>query len=59
MKDLVYKLPGGNDPNVHHSDTTVIAVLNTIRVLVTQSPENVKYLRDNAGLERITTMNKK
>lgn len=59
MKDLVYKLPGGNDPNIHHSDTTVIAVLNTIRVLVERNPENVKHLRESAGIERITTINKK
>lgn len=59
MKDLVYKLPGGNDPNVHHSDTTVIAVLNTIRVLVEKNPDNVKHLRESAGIERITTINKK
>nr|XP_009860529.1 catenin delta-1 isoform X2 [Ciona intestinalis] len=57
MKDLVYKLPGGSDPNVRLSDTTTIAVLNTIRKLVEKSPENTRNLRDAAGIERITTIN--
>jgi len=61
MKDLVYKLPGGTEggSGVRHSDPTVIAVLNTIRVLVDKSADNVKYLRESAGIERITTINKK
>ena len=59
MKDLVYKLPGGSDPSVHHSDTTIIAVLNTIRALVDGNPDNGRHLRDSAGIERITTINRK
>ena len=61
MKDLVYKLPGGTEggSGVRHSDPTVIAVLNTIRVLVDKCADNVKYLRESAGIERITTINKK
>ncbi|CAK8672686.1 catenin delta-1-like isoform X2 [Clavelina lepadiformis] len=57
MKDLVYKLPGGSDPNVRLSDITTIAVLNTVRILVDKSPENVRNLREAAGIERITTIN--
>uniref|UniRef100_H2ZMU8 Uncharacterized protein n=1 Tax=Ciona savignyi TaxID=51511 RepID=H2ZMU8_CIOSA len=57
MKDLVYKLPGGSDPNVRLSDTTTIAVLNTIRNLVENNAENTRHLRDAAGIERITSIN--
>ena len=57
MKDLVYKLPGGSDPNIRHSDTTSIAVLNTIRVLVDKNSDNVRHLMEAAGIERVTTIN--
>ena len=57
MKDLVYKLPGGSDPSIRLSDTTTIAVLNTLRLLVEKSQENVRYLREAGGVERITTIN--
>jgi len=58
MKDLVYKLPGGSDPSVIRlSDTTTIAVLNTIRILVEKSPDNVRFLREAGGFEKITTIN--
>ena len=57
MKDLVYKLPGGIDPSIRLSDITIIAILNTIRILVEKSSENVRNLRDAGGVERITTIN--
>nr|CAB3234375.1 catenin delta-1 [Phallusia mammillata] len=57
MKDLVYKLPGGSDPNVRLSDLTTIALLNTIRSLVDQSAPNTKNLQEAGGIERITIIN--
>ena len=57
MKDLVYKLPGGSDPSISLSDTTTIAVLNTVRILVESNPDNVRYLREAGGIERVTTIN--
>jgi len=57
MKDLVYHLPGGSDPNIRHSDTTSIAILNTIRVLVDRNSDNTRHLMEAAGIERVTTIN--
>lgn len=57
MSDLIYKLPGGNTATQALSDSTYIALLNTIRVVVDKHVENARSLQELGGIEKVTTIN--
>jgi len=58
MANLVSKLPEGPNTKADLSDVTIIAVLNCIRMLVERHSENIKYLRDSGGVDKIAMINK-
>ena len=45
MRDLVQKLPAGNQQDVGTSDDTIAAVLATLNEVIKKHPEFSRYLR--------------
>ncbi|XP_061045115.1 catenin delta-2 isoform X3 [Eubalaena glacialis] len=62
MRDLVHRLPGGNNSsNVASkamSDDTVTAVCCTLHEVITKNMENAKALRDAGGIEKLVGISK-
>ena len=62
MRDLVHRLPGGNNSNNSASkamsDDTVTAVCCTLHEVITQNMENAKALRDAGGIEKLVGISK-
>ncbi|XP_078681937.1 catenin delta-2-like isoform X1 [Branchiostoma floridae x Branchiostoma belcheri] len=57
MRDLVYRLPGG-DSAPKTSEPTMVAILHTLHEVISKNMENAKSLRDAGGIERLVTINK-
>ncbi|XP_043920857.1 catenin delta-2 isoform X2 [Protopterus annectens] len=58
MRDLVHRLPGGNNSNSNSvskamSDDTVTAICCTLHEVITKNMENAKALRDAGGIEKL------
>uniref|UniRef100_A0AAR2KQU3 Catenin delta 2 n=1 Tax=Pygocentrus nattereri TaxID=42514 RepID=A0AAR2KQU3_PYGNA len=51
MRDLVHRLPGGN--NASSSDDTVTAICCALHEVITKNMENAKALRDAGGIEKL------
>ena len=47
MRDLVQKLPAGNQQDVGTSDDTIAAVLATLNEVIKKHPEFSRYLHSN------------
>ncbi|XP_032134721.1 catenin delta-2 isoform X10 [Sapajus apella] len=62
MRDLVHRLPGGNNSNSTASkamsDDTVTAVCCTLHEVITKNMENAKALRDAGGIEKLVSISK-
>nr|XP_044988244.1 catenin delta-2 isoform X4 [Jaculus jaculus] len=62
MRDLVHRLPGGNNSNSAvskaMSDDTVTAVCCTLHEVITKNMENAKALRDAGGIEKLVGISK-
>uniref|UniRef100_A0A671DW80 Catenin delta 2 n=1 Tax=Rhinolophus ferrumequinum TaxID=59479 RepID=A0A671DW80_RHIFE len=62
MRDLVHRLPGGNNSNSGASkamsDDTVTAVCCTLHEVITKNMENAKALRDAGGIEKLVGISK-
>ncbi|XP_048363317.1 catenin delta-2 isoform X7 [Sphaerodactylus townsendi] len=62
MRDLVHRLPGGNNSNSSTSktmsDDTVTAVCCTLHEVITKNMENAKALRDAGGIEKLVGISK-
>uniref|UniRef100_A0A8C6HXG9 Catenin delta 2 n=1 Tax=Mus spicilegus TaxID=10103 RepID=A0A8C6HXG9_MUSSI len=62
MRDLVHRLPGGNNSNNSGSkamsDDTVTAVCCTLHEVITKNMENAKALRDAGGIEKLVGISK-
>ncbi|ELR53627.1 Catenin delta-2, partial [Bos mutus] len=62
MRDLVHRLPGGNNSNSAASkamsDDTVTAVCCTLHEVITKNMENAKALRDAGGIEKLVGISK-
>ncbi|XP_069075772.1 catenin delta-2 isoform X21 [Pleurodeles waltl] len=62
MRDLVHRLPGGNNSNNSASkamsDDTVTAVCCTLHEVITKNMENAKALRDAGGIEKLVGISK-
>lgn len=62
MRDLVHRLPGGNNSNnaasKAMSDDTVTAVCCTLHEVITKNMENAKALRDAGGIEKLVGISK-
>lgn len=62
MRDLVHRLPGGNNSNnaasKAMSDDTVTAVCCTLHEVITKNMENAKALRDAGGIEKLVSISK-
>uniref|UniRef100_A0A673T9M2 Catenin delta 2 n=2 Tax=Suricata suricatta TaxID=37032 RepID=A0A673T9M2_SURSU len=62
MRDLVHRLPGGNNSNntasKTMSDDTVTAVCCTLHEVITKNMENAKALRDAGGIEKLVGISK-
>uniref|UniRef100_A0A8C1NIP4 Catenin (cadherin-associated protein), delta 2b n=1 Tax=Cyprinus carpio TaxID=7962 RepID=A0A8C1NIP4_CYPCA len=61
MRDLVHRLPGGNNNNStgtggtskSMSDDTITAICCTLHEVITKNMENTKALRDAGGIEKL------
>ncbi|XP_039610328.1 catenin delta-2 isoform X3 [Polypterus senegalus] len=60
MRDLVHRLPGGNNSNSGNntaskamSDDTVTAICCALHEVITKNMENAKALRDAGGIEKL------
>ncbi|XP_069071393.1 splicing regulator ARVCF isoform X7 [Pleurodeles waltl] len=59
MDELVRNLPGGQQrPAKNLEEDTVVAVLNTIHEIVTDSSENARSLIQTQGVEKLVTISK-
>ncbi|KAM9307978.1 catenin delta-2 isoform 2-T2 [Gastrophryne carolinensis] len=62
MRDLVHRLPGGNNCNnlssKAMSDDTVTAICCTLHEVITKNMENAKALRDAGGIEKLVGISK-
>ncbi|KAM4710423.1 splicing regulator ARVCF isoform 1-T1 [Discoglossus pictus] len=59
MGQLVRNLPGGQQrPAKNLEEDTVVAVLNTIHEIITDSSENARSLIQTQGIEKLITINK-
>ncbi|XP_063308018.1 catenin delta-2 isoform X8 [Pelobates fuscus] len=62
MRDLVHRLPGGNNSNNSGSktmsDDTVTAICCTLHEVITKNMENAKALRDAGGIEKLVGISK-
>uniref|UniRef100_A0A8C5M3G9 ARVCF delta catenin family member n=1 Tax=Leptobrachium leishanense TaxID=445787 RepID=A0A8C5M3G9_9ANUR len=59
MGQLVRNLPGGQQrPAKNLEEDTVVAVLNTIHEIITDSVENARSLIQTQGIEKLITINK-
>ncbi|KAG8455944.1 hypothetical protein GDO86_001948 [Hymenochirus boettgeri] len=59
MGQLVHNLPGGQQrPAKNLEEDTVVAVLNTIHEIITDSSENARSLIQTQGIEKLITINK-
>ncbi|XP_069814661.1 catenin delta-2 [Dendropsophus ebraccatus] len=62
MRDLVHRLPGGNNCNTLTnktiSDDTVTAICCTLHEVITKNMENAKALRDAGGIEKLVAISK-
>ncbi|XP_077209490.1 catenin delta-2 isoform X11 [Paroedura picta] len=62
MRDLVHRLPGGNNSNSSTSkamsDDTVTAICCTLHEVITKNMENAKALRDAGGIEKLVGISK-
>ncbi|XP_073443729.1 catenin delta-2 isoform X4 [Dendrobates tinctorius] len=62
MRDLVHRLPGGNNSNTLTSktmtDDTVTAICCTLHEVITKNMENAKALRDAGGIEKLVAISK-
>uniref|UniRef100_A0A2K6T7C2 Catenin delta 2 n=3 Tax=Saimiri boliviensis TaxID=27679 RepID=A0A2K6T7C2_SAIBB len=62
MRDLVHRLPGGNNSSSTASkamsDDTVTAVCCTLHEVITKNMENAKALRDAGGIEKLVGISK-
>ncbi|XP_056376103.1 catenin delta-2 isoform X2 [Hyla sarda] len=62
MRDLVHRLPGGNNCNTltskTMSDDTVTAICCTLHEVITKNMENAKALRDAGGIEKLVAISK-
>uniref|UniRef100_A0A8D2J7A7 Catenin delta 2 n=1 Tax=Varanus komodoensis TaxID=61221 RepID=A0A8D2J7A7_VARKO len=61
MRDLVHRLPGGNNNSSASktmSDDTVTAVCCTLHEVITKNMENAKALRDAGGIEKLVGISK-
>ncbi|MEE6504339.1 hypothetical protein FKM82_005153 [Ascaphus truei] len=59
MGQLVRNLPGGQQrPAKNLEEDTVVAVLNTIHEIITDSCENARSLIQTQGIEKLITINK-
>uniref|UniRef100_G1T3X9 Catenin delta 2 n=1 Tax=Oryctolagus cuniculus TaxID=9986 RepID=G1T3X9_RABIT len=62
MRDLVHRLPGGNNSNntasKAMSDDTVTAICCTLHEVITKNMENAKALRDAGGIEKLVGISK-
>uniref|UniRef100_A0A8D0DPL5 Catenin delta 2 n=1 Tax=Salvator merianae TaxID=96440 RepID=A0A8D0DPL5_SALMN len=62
MRDLVHRLPGGNNSNSTASkamsDDTVTAICCTLHEVITKNMENAKALRDAGGIEKLVGISK-
>nr|DBA24720.1 TPA: hypothetical protein GDO54_012340 [Pyxicephalus adspersus] len=62
MRDLVHRLPGGNNCNTLSSkamsDDTVTAICCTLHEVITKNMENAKALRDAGGIEKLVGISK-
>ncbi|XP_077125612.1 catenin delta-2 isoform X1 [Ranitomeya variabilis] len=62
MRDLVHRLPGGNNGNTLTSktmtDDTVTAICCTLHEVITKNMENAKALRDAGGIEKLVAISK-
>ena len=62
MRDLVHRLPGGNNSNnaasKAMSDDTVTAVCCTLHEVITKNMENAKALADSGGIEKLVNITK-
>nr|XP_033785728.1 catenin delta-2 isoform X6 [Geotrypetes seraphini] len=62
MRDLVHRLPGGNNSNNSASkamsDDTVTAICCTLHEVITKNMENAKALRDAGGIEKLVGISK-
>ncbi|CAI5780192.1 catenin delta-2 isoform X4 [Podarcis lilfordi] len=62
MRDLVHRLPGGNNSNSSGSkamsDDTVTAICCTLHEVITKNMENAKALRDAGGIEKLVGISK-
>ncbi|XP_075068820.1 catenin delta-2 isoform X7 [Mixophyes fleayi] len=62
MRDLVHRLPGGNNCNnltsKTMSDDTVTAICCTLHEVITKNMENAKALRDAGGIEKLVGISK-
>ncbi|XP_029427856.1 armadillo repeat protein deleted in velo-cardio-facial syndrome isoform X2 [Rhinatrema bivittatum] len=58
MGELVRNLPGGQQrPAKNLEEDTVVAVLNTIHEIITDSSENARSLIQTQGIEKLVTIN--
>ncbi len=61
MRDLVHRLPGGNNNNStgtggaskSMSDDTITAICCALHEVITKNMENTKALRDAGGIEKL------
>lgn len=61
MRDLVHRLPGGNNNNSTGtggaskimSDDTITAICCALHEVITKNMENTKALRDAGGIEKL------
>ncbi|XP_043924639.1 armadillo repeat protein deleted in velo-cardio-facial syndrome [Protopterus annectens] len=59
MSELVRNLPGGQQrPAKNLEEDTVVAVLNTIHEIITESSENARSLIQTQGIEKLVAINK-
>ncbi|XP_025020728.1 catenin delta-2 [Python bivittatus] len=62
MRDLVHRLPGGNNSSSSASktmsDDTVTAICCTLHEVITKNMENAKALRDAGGIEKLVGISK-
>ncbi|XP_014340637.1 ARVCF delta catenin family member b isoform X2 [Latimeria chalumnae] len=59
MGELVRNLPGGQQrPAKNLEEDTVVAILNTIHEIITDSSENARSLIQTQGVEKLVTINK-
>uniref|UniRef100_A0A8B9KFG2 Catenin (cadherin-associated protein), delta 2a n=1 Tax=Astyanax mexicanus TaxID=7994 RepID=A0A8B9KFG2_ASTMX len=53
MRDLVHRLPGGNNASSSSGDDTVTAICCALHEVITKNMENAKALRDAGGIEKL------